>query len=161
MKLEVTRQRHKDFNKDSKVMKSNIFVANIIAIKQNAVAEKSFNLSLLSIRDLRLIGVRAEQDVGLRDEPLEAHIVVEFLVRVNHVELRDIVAFYIGKARIRRNLPEGRSERERVATEFGATRIGDVFTLARDGKARERAEEIPDGGPYQHEIGRASCRERV
>ena len=56
MKLEVTRQRHKDFNKDSKVMKSNIFVTNIIAIKQNAVAEKSFNLSLLSIRDLRLIG---------------------------------------------------------------------------------------------------------
>ena len=54
---------------------------------------------------LRSVGVRAEQYVRLRDETLEAHLVVEFLVRMNHVELRDIVAFYIGKARIRRNLP--------------------------------------------------------
>ena len=55
IKLDVTRECNKDVIKEAKVIISNIFVNNITTIKQNAVAEKSFNLSLLSIYDLKFI----------------------------------------------------------------------------------------------------------
>ena len=55
IKLDVTRECNKDVIKEAKVILSNIFVNSITTIKQNAVAEKSFNLSLLSIYDLKFI----------------------------------------------------------------------------------------------------------
>ena len=75
--------------------------------------------------------MRAEQDIRLRDKALQAHtVIIIFLVGVNHVELRDIATLYKSKPRIFGNLPQGRSKRQRIATEFGTTRIGNVLAPA-------------------------------
>ena len=96
--------------------------------------------------------MRAEQDIRLRDKTLQAHtVIIIFLVGMNHIKLRDIATLHGGKPRICGNLPQGGSKCQRIAAKLGTARIGDVLALARDGKARERAEEIPDGGPYQQD----------
>ena len=97
----------------------------------------------------RSVGVRAEQDIRLRDQARKAHLVVEFLVGVNHVELCDVAALHGGKSRIVGNLPQGRCQCQRVTAKLGAACVGDVFALARDSEARERAEEIPDSRPHE------------
>ena len=93
--------------------------------------------------------MRTENEVCLRDKPLEAHVVVVFLVGVDNVELRHVVALEVCKARAIRNLPEGRGKCQRVATEFGSASVGNVFTFARNGEARERTEQVPDRCPHE------------
>ena len=58
MKLEVTRLWSKDFNKTLKEIKSNSFVASIIIMKHNAVAEKSLTICDLFLRKLFVISSR-------------------------------------------------------------------------------------------------------
>jgi len=94
--------------------------------------------------------VGAEHDVRLRDDSLEFHVVVEFFVGVDDVELRHVATAHDVEARIVRNLLQGRGERPRVATEFGAAGIGHVLAGARNGKAREPAEQVADGAPDQN-----------
>ena len=52
--------------------------------------------------------MRAEQDIRLRDKARKAHIVVEFLVGMDYVELRHVIALEAAKPRGIRNLLEGR-----------------------------------------------------
>lgn len=92
----------------------------------------------------------AEHDVRLRDDSLEFHVVIEFFVGVDDVELRHIATAHGVEARIVRNFLQGRGERPRVATEFGAARIGHVLARTRNGKAREPAEQVADGAPDQN-----------
>ena len=92
----------------------------------------------------------AEHDVRLRDDALEFHVVIEFFVGVDDVELRHIATAHGVEARIVRNFLQGRGERPRVATEFGAARIGHVLARTRNGKAREPAEQVADGAPDQN-----------
>lgn len=92
----------------------------------------------------------AEHDVRLRDDALEFHVIIEFFVGVDDVELRHIATAHGVEARIVRNFLQGRGERPRVATEFGATCIGHVLAGARNGKAREPAENVADRAPDQN-----------
>lgn len=92
----------------------------------------------------------AEHDVRLRDDALEFHVVVEFFVGVDDVELRHIATAHGVEARIVRNFLQGRGERPGVATEFGAARIGHVLAGTRNGEAREPAEQVADRAPDQN-----------
>lgn len=99
---------------------------------------------------LRRIGVGAEHDVRLRDDSLEFHVVIEFFVGVDDVELCHVVSTHTIEAGVIRNLLQGRSERPGVATEFGAAGIGHVLARTRNGKAREPAENVADCTPDQN-----------
>jgi len=94
--------------------------------------------------------VGTEHDVRLRDDSLEFHVVVEFFVGVDDVELRHIATAHGVEAGVIRNFLQGRGERPGVATEFGAARIGYVLAGARNGKAREPAENVADRAPDQN-----------
>lgn len=96
------------------------------------------------------VGVGAEHDVRLGHPAGEFHVVVEFLVGMYYVELRHVAAVNGIEAGVIRNLLQGGSERPRVAAEFGAAGIGHVFAGARNGKAREPAENVANRAPNQN-----------
>ena len=89
----------------------------------------------------------AEHDIHLGDDALKAHVVVEFFVGVNDVELCHVAAADAIEAGFIGNLLQGRGERPGVATEFSAAGIGHIFTRARNGEARKPAKDITDRAP--------------
>ena len=96
------------------------------------------------------VRVSTEHDVRLRDNAFEFHVVIEFFVGVDDVELRHVATAHGVEARIVRNFLQGRGERPRVASEFGAAHISHVLARTRNGKAREPAEQVADRAPDQN-----------
>ena len=88
-----------------------------------------------------------EHDIHLGDDALKAHVVVEFFVGVNDVELCHVAAANAIEAGFIGNLLQGGSKRPGVATKFGAASIGHIFTRARNGEARKPAKDITDRAP--------------
>ena len=97
------------------------------------VSEGSLNLKLLQQpNSLGRIGMGAEHDVRLRDPALEFHVVVEFLIRVDDVELRHVAATHGIETGVIRDFLQSRGKCPGVAAEFGAACIGHVFARARN-----------------------------